>query len=110
MQWHHFSPRLGFTYQLTPKTVILGGVSFYWLDTGAFEYGVNKVAVNYGNNLNGVVSIGQPTPQVPGFGQWDTNTLPPLPAVGFSPTFFNGTSITGVAQVHELPRQRQSGL
>ncbi|HKN62407.1 MAG TPA: carboxypeptidase regulatory-like domain-containing protein, partial [Candidatus Acidoferrales bacterium] len=104
MQWHHFSPRLGFTYQLTPKTVILGGVSFYWLDTGAFEYGVNKVAVNYGNNLNGVVSIGQSTPQVPGFGEWDTNTLPPLPAVGFSPTFFNGTSITGGAQVHELPR------
>jgi Carboxypeptidase regulatory-like domain/TonB-dependent Receptor Plug Domain len=103
-QWHHFSPRAGFTYQLTPKTVLLGGVSFYWLDTGAFEYGVNKVAVNYGNNLNGVVSIGQETPQVPGFGQWDTNILPPLPAVGFSPTFFNGTSILGDAQVHELPR------
>jgi hypothetical protein len=104
MQWHHFSPRLGFTYQLNPKTVILGGVSFYWLDTGAFEYGVNKVAVNYGNNLNGVVSIGQAKPQIPGFGEWDTNTLPPLPAVGFSPTFFNGTSMLGFAQVHELPR------
>jgi hypothetical protein len=104
MQWHHFSPRLGFTYQLTPNTVVLGGVSFYWLDTGAFEYGVNKVAVNYGNNLNGVVSIGSPSPQVPGFGQWDTNTLPALPAVGFSPTFFNGSSILGYAQVHEMPR------
>src|SRR4029077_3852794 len=105
MDWHHFSPRIGFTYQLTPKTVILGGASFYWLDTGAFEYGVNKVAVNYGNNLNGVVSIGQPEPQIPGFGQWDTNTLPPLPQVGFSPTFFNGVDISGFAQVHELPRQ-----
>jgi hypothetical protein len=109
MDWHHFSPRLGFTYQLTPKTVILGGASMYWLDTGAFEYGVNKVAVNYGNNLNGVVSIGQPAPQIPGFGQWDTNVLPPLPAVGFSPTFFNGTDITGGAQVHELPRQVNQG-
>lgn len=105
MDWHHFSPRVGFTYQLNPKTVLLGGVSWYWLDTGAFEYGVNKVAVNYGNNLNGVVSIGQPGPQIPGFGQWDTTQLPPLPAVGFSPTFFNGTSITGGAQVHELPQQ-----
>lgn len=105
MDWHHFSPRVGFTYQLNPKTVLLGGVSYYWLDTGSFEYGVNKVAVNYGNNLNGVVSIGQPGPQIPGFGQWDTNQLPPLPAVGFSPNFFNGTSITGGAQVHELPRQ-----
>jgi hypothetical protein len=105
MDWHHFSPRVGFTYQLNPKTVLLGGVSWYWLDTGAFEYGVNKVAVNYGNNLNGVVSIGQPSPQIPGGGQWDTTTLPPLPALGFSPTFFNGTSILGGAQVHELPRQ-----
>ena len=104
MNWHHFSPRLGATYQLNSKTVLLGGISWYWLDTGAFEYGVNKVAVNYGNNLNGVVSIGQPGPQIPGFGQWDTNQLPPLPAVGFSPTFFNGTSILGGAQVHELPR------
>ena len=105
MQWHHFSPRLGFTYQLTPNTVVLGGVSFYWLDTGAFEYGVNKVAVNYGNNLNGQVSIGSASATIPGFGQWDTNVLPPLPATGFSPTFFNGTSILGGAQVHELPRK-----
>ena len=109
MNWHHFSPRLGFTYQLTPNTVLLGGVSFYWLDTGAFEYGVNKVAVNYGNNLNGVVSIGSPSAQVPGFGQWDTNTLPPLPAVGFSPTFFNGISILGGAQVHTMPRKVNQG-
>jgi Carboxypeptidase regulatory-like domain/TonB-dependent Receptor Plug Domain len=104
MDWHHFSPRLGFTYQLTPKTVLLGGLSWYWLDTGAFEYGVNKVAVNYGNNLNGVVSIGQPGPQIPGFGQWDSKQLPPLPSVPFSPEFFNGTSILGGAQVHELPQ------
>jgi hypothetical protein len=104
MNWHHFSPRLGATYQLNSKTVLLGGASWYWLDTGAFEYGVNKVAVNYGNNLNGVVSIGQPGTQIPGFGQWDTNQLPPLSAVGFSPTFFNGVSILGFAQVHTLPQ------
>jgi Carboxypeptidase regulatory-like domain len=104
MQWHHFSPRAGFTYQLTPNTVVLGGVSFYWLDTGDFEYGVNKVAVNYGNNLNGTVSIGSAGPTIPGFGQWDTSVLPPLPATGFSPTFFNGTSILGYSQVHTLPR------
>jgi Carboxypeptidase regulatory-like domain len=104
MNWHHFSPRVGATYQLNSKTVLLGGVSWYWLDTGAFEYGVNKVAVNYGNNLNGVVSIGQPSLQTPGMGQWDTNQLPPLPSVPFSPGFFNGTSILGGAQVHELPR------
>lgn len=105
MDWHHFSPRVGFTYQLNSKTVLLGGLSWYWLDTGSFEYGVNKVAVNYGNNLNGVVSIGSPAPQIPGLGQWDTNPLPSLPSVGFSPGFFNGTSILGFGQVHELPRK-----
>ena len=104
MDWHHFSPRVGFTYQLTPKTVLLGGASWYWLDTGAFEYGVNKVAVNYGNNLNGVVSIGQSTVQFPGLGLWDKNPLPSLPSVPFGPGFFNGTSILGFAQVHELPK------
>jgi len=110
MHWHNFSPRAGFTYQLTPKTVVLGGASWYWLDTGSFEYGVNKVAVNYGNNLNGVVSIGAPPgTQIPGMGEWDTNPLPGLPAVGFSPTFFNGTSILGYAQVHELPKTVNQG-
>ena len=104
MDWHHFSPRAGLTYQLNRKTVVLGGASWYWLDTGSFEYGVNKVAVNYGNNLNGVVSIGQPRLTIPGMGQWDTNPLPGLPSVGFSPTSFNGTSILGYAQVHELPK------
>lgn len=104
MDWHHFSPRLGATYQLNSKTVLLGGLSWYWLDTGAFEYGVNKVAVNYGNNLNGTVSIGQGAAQIPGGGQWDTSPLPPLPSRPFSPEFFNGTSILGGAQVHELPQ------
>jgi len=104
MNWHHLSPRVGFTYQLNNKTVLLGGVSWYWLDTGSFEYGVNKVAVNYGNNLNGVVSIGSPSAQIPGLGQWDTRPLPGLPSLGFSPSFFNGTSILGFGQVHELPR------
>src|SRR5437667_8353693 len=105
MNWHHLSPRVGFTYQLNNKTVLLGGVSWYWLDTGSFEYGVNKVAVNYGHNRNGQVSIGQPAPQIPGFGQWDTRPLPALPSLGFSPSFFNGTSILGFGQVHELPRK-----
>ena len=114
MLWGHFSPRVGVTYQLTPKTVVLAGVSWYWLDTGAFEYGVNKVAVNYGNNLNGfetfdVGSQGsetQPCPTVanpsqtctyvnPGYGQWDSNVtgaagpLKAPPQLSLTPDFFN---------------------
>jgi len=92
MQWKHFSPRLGFAYQLNNKTVLLAGLSFSFLDTGAYEYGVNKVAVNFGNNLNGTVSYsGQPN-QVPGFGQWDSNALPSPAKPPFTPDFFNTNS------------------
>jgi hypothetical protein len=90
MQWHHFSPRLGFTYQLNSKTVLLGGTSWYYLDTGAYEYGVNKVAVNFGNELNGVFNAPQGIVQIPGYGQWDTKPLPSPPKKPFTPTFLNG--------------------
>lgn len=112
MFWNHLSPRAGFTYQLNNKTVLLGGVSWYWLDTGAFEYGVNKVAVNYGNNLNGsetfdagsqgsvVLSCNNPpnntcTYSNPGYGLWDTGvsgSAGPIPApaqLALTPNFFN---------------------
>lgn len=103
MNWHHFSPRVGFTYQLDTKTVLLGGVSFYWLDTGAFEYGVNKTAVNYGNNLNGSITVdpnaetacgGSCGYYVPGYGLWDSTAgaAGPLPApqpLPLTADFFN---------------------
>lgn len=103
MNWHHFSPRVGFTYQLNSKTVLLGGLSFYWLDTGAFEYGVNKTAVNYGNNLNGSITV-DPNAEtscgatcgyyVPGYGLWDSTSgaTGPLPApqpLPLTADFFN---------------------
>jgi len=104
MMWNHFSPRVGFTYQLNNKTVVLGGASWYWLDTGAFEYGVNKVAVNYGNNLNGSEtfdsgskgSIGSYS--IPSYGLWDSGVsgaAGPLPAPAQLPLttdFFNTQS------------------
>jgi len=89
MIWTHFSPRVGFTYQLTPKTVVLGGVSWYWLDTGAFEYGVNKTAVNYGNNLLGTVGFDPLPNQVPGYGLWDGNPLVAPPSPPLTPSFLN---------------------
>src|SRR6266700_974987 len=89
MIWTHLSPRLGFTYQLTPKTVVLGGVSWYWLDTGAFEYGVNKTAVNFGNNLLGTVGFDALPNQVPGYGQWDGNPLVAPSAPALTPGFLD---------------------
>jgi len=101
MFWDHFSPRAGFTYQLNSKTVLLGGVSWYWLDTGAFEYGVNKVAANFGNDLHGVFNAPQNTTQIPGYGQWDTNPLPSPQGGTFSASFLNGA---GGGVVHQMSR------
>ncbi len=106
MAWDHLSPRIGITYQLNSKTVLLAGGSWYWLDTGAFEYGVNKVAVNYGNNLNGsetfdtgsngTITCGSGcTYTNPGYGLWDSNVsgatgpLPAPPTRPLTPSFFN---------------------
>ena len=49
----HFGPRLGFAYQVSPKMVVQGGFSIAFLNGGAYEYGTNKIAVNYGNLLVG---------------------------------------------------------
>ena len=107
MQWKHFSPRLGFSYQLNSKTVLLAGASFSYLDTGGYEYGTNKVAVNFGNNLNGTVSYSPPTTQIPGFGQWDTNPLPSPPKPPFTPDFFNTNSTN---EIHKYIKQGYTEL
>ena len=115
-QWHNFSPRLGFAYRLTDKTVVLGGYALNFLDTGAYEYGVNKVAVNYGNQLASnfnVNSNGQST--TPGYCPasaggngpatsnctWDSAALPVPAALTFSPSMANGTG-----NLHQFGRDR----
>jgi len=95
MQWKHFSPRLGFAYQLNSKTVLLAGLSFSFLNSGAFEYGTNLVAVNFGNSLNGGVGF-DGEGQFPGFGQWDNKRLPSPSKPTFSPQFFNGFDVSEI--------------
>jgi len=106
--WRHFSPRLGFAYKLNNKSVILGGYALNFLDTGAYEYGVNKVAVNYGNvlasdftaNSNGLSTT-------PGYCSvssnctYDATALPVPPALPFSPTIANATG-----NLHQFGRDR----
>ncbi len=53
IKWDHISPRGGFSYKLNDKTVLQGGTSVNFLNGGAYEYGISKVAVNYGNLLVG---------------------------------------------------------
>ena len=106
--WRHFSPRLGFAYKLASKSVILGGYALNFLDTGAYEYGVNKVAVNYGNllasdftvNSNGLST----TPGYCGVSSdctYDAFALPVPPALPFSPTIANATG-----NLHQFGRDR----
>jgi len=106
--WRHFSPRLGFAYKLTSKSVILGGYALNFLDTGAYEYGVNKVAVNYGNQLASSFNANSNgTSTTPGYCNvtsncsYDSFPLPVPPALPFSPTIANGTG-----NLHQFGRDR----
>ena len=92
--WKDFSPRVGFAYKLNPKTVVLGGFAFNFLDGGAYEYGVNKVAVNYGSLLGGIFNVNSLGSNIPGFGQWDGQSIPSPAATNFTdPAFLNSTGV-----------------
>ncbi|TCK72739.1 TonB-dependent receptor [Acidipila rosea] len=93
IQWRHFGPRVGFAYQINDKTVVQGGFSIAFLDGGAYEYGTNKVAVNYGNLLVGSFSRNSSGTNTPAFGSWDANQLIAPPPTPFSPSLGVGTQI-----------------
>ena len=95
IKWTHLSPRVGFSWALTNKTVLQGGFAQNYLDGGAYEYGTSKVAVNYANLLTGSFNRNSTGSTTPGFGSWDGNVLP-LPApVPFSPSLGIGQPIDG---------------
>jgi hypothetical protein len=94
IHWKDFSPRLGFAYKLNNKTVLLSGFAINFLDGGAYEYGDNKIAVNYGSLLGGVFNVNSLDSNVPGFGQWDGNAIPQPSTVSFSDrSFLNSTGV-----------------
>ncbi len=93
IHWKEFSPRVGFAYQINNKMVILGGAALNHLDGGAFEYGNNKVAVNYGNLLTGTYNVPSSGTNVPAFGNWDTTTMPLPPPTPFTSGLANGFGI-----------------
>jgi Carboxypeptidase regulatory-like domain len=89
----HVGPRLGFAYKLDNKTVVQGGLDVAFLDGGAYEYGTNKVAVNYGNLLTGAFARNSTGSNVSAFGSWDTNSIPAPAATPFGPSIGNGLSV-----------------
>ncbi len=97
VDWKMFSPRLGFAYQVSNKMVILGGFSLNHLDGGPFEFGTNKVAVNYGNTLSGVFNVPSNGTSVPAYGNWDTRTMPLPGPKPFASSIINGQGINSFA-------------
>jgi hypothetical protein len=93
IHWKDFSPRIGFNWELNNKTVILGGYAINFLDQGPYEYGNNKISVDYGSLSNGQILVNSNGSNVPGYGQWDGNPLGVPTATPFSPTLFNGASL-----------------
>ena len=90
--YRDFSPRIGFAYKLNNKTVVLSGYSINFLDGGSYEYGDNKIAVNYGSLLGGVFNANSNGNNLPGFGSWDARSVPEPTATQFTdPTFLNST-------------------
>ena len=90
--WRDFSPRIGFAYKLNQKTVVLGGYAINFLDGGAYEYGDNKIAVNYGSLLGGIFNVNSFNSNTPGFGQWDGKSIPEPAATQFTDRgFLNST-------------------
>jgi hypothetical protein len=93
IDWKEFSPRVGFAYQVNSKTVVLGGFAINHLDGGAFEYGNNKVAVNYGNLLTGTFNVPSSGTNVPAYGNWDSTTIPLPSATPFTSGLADGFGI-----------------
>jgi hypothetical protein len=85
IHWGHVGPRIGFAYQFNNKTVLQGGFSVAFLDGGAYEYGTNKVAVNYGNLLVGSYAQNSTGTNVSSYGSWDTNIIPNPQPTPFNP-------------------------
>jgi hypothetical protein len=98
IHYGHFGPRLGFAYQLSRKMVVQGGLNIAFLNGGAYEYGTNKVAVNYGNLLTG--SFSRPTTGsfTSSSGTWDTNPIPAVNPTPFNPRLGAGTQINAFSK------------
>ena len=93
----HVGPRLGFAYELNSKTVIQAGFDIAFLNGGAYEYGTNKVAVNYGNLLTGSYSRPTTGSNTSSNGPWDTNPIPALSPTPFSPGLGGGVQINALS-------------
>jgi hypothetical protein len=96
--WGHVGPRAGFAYQVNQKTVVLGGYALIFLDGGAYEFGTNKVALDYGSILAGTNQVNATGTNVPAYGSWDGRQLAVPTEAHLTPTIGNGSGILHVFQ------------
>jgi hypothetical protein len=98
IHYSHIGPRLGVAYQLNTKTVLQAGFAVAFLNGGAYEYGTNKVAVNYGNLLVGSFTRNSTGGTTSSYGQWDGNPLPDPAPTPFSPALGVGNQINALSK------------
>ena len=89
IHWKYWQPRLGFSYQITPKTVVQGGFYLSVLNGGAYEYGTAFAASFMSSLLNGSFLRAATGSSVPGYGSWDSQVLPAPQRAPFSPSIAN---------------------
>jgi hypothetical protein len=97
VHWHYIEPRLGFAYQVSPKTAVRSGFYITTLDGGAYEYGTAQSAAFMGSLLDGEFLRASTGSSAPGYGSWDSSPLP-LP----QPTPFN-PSMANAGVIFEFP-------
>jgi len=78
--------------------VVQGGFAVAFLNGGAYEYGTNKVAVNYGNLLTGSFTRATTGGTTSSLGQWDTNPIPAVSPTPFSPDLGRGNQINALSR------------
>ncbi len=98
IHYTHFGPRFGFAYKVNDKSVVQAGFAVAFLNGGAYEYGTNKVAVNYGNLLTGSFKRNTTGTNTPAYGSWDTQLLPDPPATAFNPALGAGAQINAFSK------------
>lgn len=96
--WKNVGPRVGFAYAVNSKTVVSGGYALTFLNGGAYEYGTNKVANDYGNLLTGKEQTNSTGTNVAAYGNWDARVLPNPAPSPLTPTLGNGSGELHVFQ------------
>lgn len=99
MSWKNVGPRLGFAYQVGSKTVVSGGYGISFLDGGAYEFGTNKTANNYGNVLAGLNQTPSSGTQTANYGSWDAHKLA-------NPLLHPSQRLSVTARVSSTPSKR----